>query len=626
MIVDGFDQDRSIDGTDKKTGTMLENDPDPLQSILDYIPDGHPYGGQVLVTTRSKRVATRVINNHKYIVELKSLTKDDALQLLRAGSKSKPSSPTSHQPKIVDAVHGSAGALALVRAYKETSGGDFSWKDLWNRIQASTNDNVGLSTQVNEQVRPILGIWMPLYAHLQRNHHEAADLLHKLCRLDVQSIPVFLIDSNYDDKSQRDEYKEALRKYDMLEISVNRRDARVTPMIRLLANSTVRNKSDDADFFDGAALKLVCDAFPPPLVEDNIKCRALKPCAFAALQLELESAVARRQKAQLLFRLGAYERRVRNQDGAVKLLEQCLELCKGCEKRSVEDRRLEKDAKKLLENTRKDLLKSSRRRSREKDGSQSASHDDESPERKAIIISPESKADEVRSMSQAVLGAHRRAGCMEDNIKRQKQILAWHQANFGAQHQDTARQQFNLALELDANDEHAEAEKLYLEAIKTMESIYGRGSTNADLLRMQSSLARRHGQQRRLKESEDLFTKVLEGQTESLGRDHPHTLATRMNIALLVQELRPGDLESPGAELQSVLAAQTRLLGQTDPATLKTASNLAQNYRLRGRISDAEPLFTLSLDGQIKSLGEKHPDTMTTMTMLKELENETEVH
>ncbi|KAK7705553.1 hypothetical protein SLS64_007920 [Diaporthe eres] len=624
MIIDGLDHDNPVNEMNKQTATAKGFALDSLKSVLEYIPDGHTYGGQVLITTRSKHVATRVIN-HKYIVELpKSLSKDDALQLLLSGSKSKDTSSTTYQSKIVEALQGSAGALALVRAYKETSGSEFSWKDSWSVIQNSFKDSDGLSAQTNEQIRCMLGIWKPLYTHLRSKHNEAADLLHTLCRLDVQSIPVFLIDSRYDDKSERDKHMKALRKHDMLEISVNRRNARVTPMIRLLANSMISNNLEDSNFHDGAALELVCDAFPPPEVEDNIKCRALKPSALAALQLGLQSPKACEQTAHLLLKLGAFERRVGNEDNAVNLLEKCLESCKGGEQ-SQDRKRLEKEAKKLLDNTRKDRLRAARRQSRDKDGSQSASHLEESPHTKAMIISPKSKADEVRSMSHAVLDAHRRADCLADNVKRHQQILDWFKAKYGAKHQGTVRQQFNLALALDANGEHTEAVKMYFEAIKAMESIEGRGSPSPELLRVQASLARNYGEQGRFKEAEATLAKVLEDQTEILGRDHPETLVTRLNMALLAQDLRPGDLETPATELQSVLSTQTRLLGDAHPATLRTASNLAQNYGLRGRIMDAEPLFELSLEGQIKSLGEKHPDTMRTLAMRKELEDATEV-
>lgn len=636
MIIDGLDIDKSNDETDRQPATAYGNDPDSGKSILDYIPVGHTYNSPVLVTTRSKRVAKRVMIDHKYVVELPSrLTTEDALKLLLPGSKLKESSSTSYQQKIAEALQGSAGALALVRAYKETSGSEFSWKALWGLIQTSIKDNFEVQRQTDEQIRPMLGIWKPLYAHLKDNHSDAAELLHLLCRLDVQSMPVLLIDSHFDDKSKREEQKKVLRKHDMLELSINKKDARVTPMIRLLANSMVRNDSDDVVWLDEAALELVSNTFPSPEKANNITCRALEPCAFAALQLQFESPKAHHQKAQLLLNLGAYERRAGNHDSAMKLFEKCVELCKSKRMRSDDARACKKEAKKLLGNAQKDRLKAPRRRSAEMDGSESDSHlvefpgarSVEVPESKIISINPESEAAEVRSMSYAVLGAHRRAGCMEDNIKRHKQILGWLQANLGAQHPDTVRQQFNLALELDANGEQEEAEKMYLEAIEAMESIYGKdGSRNPDLLRMQGSLARIYCEQKRFKEAEDALTKVLGGQTETLGPDHPETLVTRMNMALMAQELRPKDLETPAAELQSVLNTQRRLLGPTHPATLRTICNLAQNFRLRGRIEDAEPLFTGCLEGQMASLGQNHPDTMRTLAMRKELENVTEVY
>ncbi|KAL1845796.1 hypothetical protein Daus18300_014441 [Diaporthe australafricana] len=628
MIVDGLDQHKSTNEARSQTGA-IGLDSDSLQSILDYMPDGNPHGSQILITTRSKRVATQAVSP-KYIVELpKRLTEDDALKLLLDGSKTRVSSSPTYQLRIVDALQSSAGALALVRAYKRNYGSEFSWRGLSNSLQPSATGSTELPSQADERIRSAISIWNPLYQHLKNNHEEAADLLHVLCRLDVQGMPAVLLDYHCDEKSQRDENKKALRSYDMLEISVNKKEVRVTPMIRLLANSMVSEGSEDVTCLDETALGLVGDAFPSAQAEDNIsnwRRRALKPCALAALRLRLEPGTARYPRAKLLLKLGAYESRLGNQARAVNLLEESLKLYKNGGKKSEEAKKLEKQVKKLLESTKKDRPKSSKRQPMEKDGSTSTSNLIELPGTKAVPISPESKADEVRSMSHVVLGSHRREGCMEENIKHHKQILAWYQANLGAQHKDTMRQQFNLALELDANGEHTEAEKMYREAIGAMEGIYGRDSSNSDLWRMQNGLARKYAEHRRFEEADALWSKVLEGQTKSLGADHPDALVTRMNIALVAQELRPGDLETPAADLQSVLATQKRLLGPAHPATLRTACNLAQIYRLRGRIQDAEPLFTLCLEGQIMSLGENHPDTMRTLAMRKELESITEVY
>lgn len=623
MIIDGLDQTGAHNNADQSKDNESAKDHDPLESLLDYIPEGHTYGGQVLVTTRSKNVAARVVN-HKYVVELPAKLSEEDVALLLGVKNGKNSSSTPYQTKIAGALQRSAGALALVRAYKETSGAEFTWKDLWKLVEASNSeadDSKGASPTL-EQIKTMNGIWKPLYSQLETTHAEAARLLQILSLLEVQSIPIFLIEKYFDDKSQRAEQVKVLTDYDMLEISVNRRDARVTPLVRLSTNAMLNsNKSDDASFLRQAALTLVVDTFPSADNADNIKCKALKPCAMAALRLGSDSAEGRHKRAQLLLNVGAYEKRLGRYGHALELLEQCLDLCKSKTKTPDSTRkRLQKEAKKLLDETQKEQQRSQRRRSREKSRSPPPDDSEKFQDMRALVISPESRADDVLEVSRGVLAAHRRPDLMEDNIKQSKQILDWCRARYGPRHQDTVRQLYNVALAHDAHGDHASAEQLYLEAIGTMEGIYGKGSSSAELLRMQASLARMYAQQGRFADADALFQRVLRGQADSLGLDHPETLVTRMNQALVAQELRPAELEAPARSLQGVLAAQVRLLGDGNPATLNTACNLAQNYQLSGRVAEAEPLLRLTLEEQRKSLGERHPDTVRTIEMLKELE------
>ncbi|KKY30900.1 putative kinesin light chain 1 [Diaporthe ampelina] len=623
MIIDGLDQAGASYNAAQSKDNEPAKDHDSLESIIDYIPEGHMYGGQVLVTTRSKSMATRVVN-HKYIVELPAKLSEEDVALLLGVKNGISSSSTSYQTKIAGALQRSAGALALVRAYKETSGAEFFWKDLWKLVEASNNETSDLknASPTWEQIKAMNGIWKPLYSQLETNHAEAARLLQILSLLEVQSIPIFLIEKYFDDKSHRAKQVKVLTDYDMLELSVNRRDARVTPLVRLSTNAMLdSNRSDDASFLKQAALALVVDAFPSADSVDNIKCKALKPCAMAALRLGSDSAEGRHKRAQLLLNVAAYEKRLGRYDPAAELLEQCLDLCKSKTKTPDATRkRIQKEAKKLLDETQKEQQRSQRRRSREKGGSPPPDDSEKFPDMRALVISPESKADDVHKVSRGVLAAHRQPDLMEDNIKHSQQILDWCRARYGPRHQDTVRQLYNVALAHDAHGDHASAEQLYLEAIGVMEGIYGKGSTSAELLRMQASLARMYCQQARFADADALLKRVVRGQAESLGPDHPETLVTRMNLALVAQELRPDELEAPARALQGVLAAQVRLLGDEHPATLNTACNLAQNYQASGRVAEAEPLLRLSLGEQRKSLGERHPDTVRTMEMLKELE------
>lgn len=239
---------------------------------------------------------------------------------------------------------------------------------------------------------------------------------------------------------------------------------------------------------------------------------------------------------------------------------------------------------------------------------------------KSILISPESKADDVHKGSGGVLPAHGQQDLAEDSVRHFTQVLEWCRVNYGTRHPDTARQLYNLALAHEKHGDYLSAEELYLEAIEAMESIYGKDAPSADLLHVKGSLARMYGQQGLFAEADILLRGVVEGQTEILGFDHPETLITRMYIALVAQDMRPGELEAPAKALEDVFATQVHLLGSEHPSTLKTAVNLGQSYRLGGRSYKAHRLFRVSLEKQRHILGDSHPDTVRTAAMLKDLE------
>lgn len=311
MIIDGLDLDGTTNDADQPKQGESTKDYGSLQSLLDYIPHGHAYGGQVLVTMRPKSMATRGIN-HKYVLDIPAKLSEEDVTILLCGDNAKDFASRPYQTKIADLLQRSAGALAMVRAYKEISGAEFSWKDLWQRVQASssgTNDSKN-SSQTEERVKAAAGIWKPLYSQLRATNEEAARLLHVLSLLDVQSIPMFVIEGYFDNKSQQAEQIKALTDYGMLELSVNRRDARVTPLVRLSANAMLdSHKLDDVSFLREAALTLVVIAYPLADERDNIRCKVLRPCAMAALRLSSDSAELGYKRAKLLLRVAAYENR-----------------------------------------------------------------------------------------------------------------------------------------------------------------------------------------------------------------------------------------------------------------------------------------------------------------------------
>ena len=82
-----------------------------------------------------------------------------------------------------------------------------------------------------------------------------------------------------------------------------------------------------------------------------------------------------------------------------------------------------------------------------------------------------------------------------------------------------------------------------------------------------------------------------------------------VKIALVLSE---AGLFTKVARLQEqVLEATTRTLGEEHPDTLTSRSNLASTYRHQGRLEDAARLHKQVVEAIIRTLGEEHPNTLT---------------
>jgi tetratricopeptide (TPR) repeat protein len=93
----------------------------------------------------------------------------------------------------------------------------------------------------------------------------------------------------------------------------------------------------------------------------------------------------------------------------------------------------------------------------------------------------------------------------------------------------------NLALSIERQGRHTEAERLYREVLVVMQSVLG--PEHPDTLRCMHNLAVVIFDQGRHTESERLFQDVLEVQRRVLGPDHPTTELTMKNLARVCADL-----------------------------------------------------------------------------------------
>ena len=67
---------------------------------------------------------------------------------------------------------------------------------------------------------------------------------------------------------------------------------------------------------------------------------------------------------------------------------------------------------------------------------------------------------------------------------------------------------------------------------------------------------------------------------------------------------------------EKVLEARRRTLGDEHPDTLSSMNNLAETYRALGRMKEAAALHEKVLEASRRTLGDEHPHTLSSMNNL----------
>ncbi|KAH8650060.1 hypothetical protein BX600DRAFT_529193 [Xylariales sp. PMI_506] len=609
MILDSLEEDKK---------ELADNDhgggaPSPKKSPLDYCPRGHLYGGQVLITTRSKALAILAVSNQiTQTLHVSPLEDDDVAHLLlekRTGTAADEKNEKCAL-EVADALGRSAAGLEWAFATYRATDSDASWKDYLSRLRCGQGgrsaDPSEEATSVADLTPMLMTAWNLAYKTLWQKHEHTAQLLQQMCIFDMQAIPSFLF-QNWPDPI----YKQMniLCDYSMIQQSDRQWFTSVCPMTRHCMLAWLKSKKEWVTVAE-LVLERVTKAYPSTPTEEAT-CAKLDLCARAALKFETGTATAKSHRAELLCKMGGYYLHLKRYQTCVEYLDQCLALQEqGAslgESNAVEARR-------MLQQARADMSGTSPASREVVAGIQSTKPGQDAKLEKIKSMADLVNAEDAEFASNLAASLYR----AEDDVRTadsltctdiNEKVVKWSTDKLGPTHIDTGRQKYNLALAYDFARRHDEAEKAYIH-----------GEASSEALMMLGSLARMYVTQGRLKKAEETFKCILERQIACLGRDHPDTLVTRHNSALLQQEL--GRIEPARDELRSILGVQVKLLGDEDPAALRTACSLALNCRLRKQVVEAEELYLQVAGQQERVIGEKHPDTVTTRKMLAELRAE----
>jgi tetratricopeptide (TPR) repeat protein len=178
----------------------------------------------------------------------------------------------------------------------------------------------------------------------------------------------------------------------------------------------------------------------------------------------------------------------------------------------------------------------------------------------------------------------------------------------GAEHPDTLRNRFNLAIALDSVGYVTEAVAEYRAVLAIMERDLGK--EHPDTLSARSVLATTLGELGNNAEAEAEHRAILAIRERVPGPEHPDTLGNRNNMANAMAA--QGRNEEAAAEHKAVLAIRERVEGPEHRHTLSNRSDLANALAALDKHEAAEAEFRAVLAIEERTLGAEHPDTLST--------------
>ncbi|RMZ91828.1 hypothetical protein DV736_g920, partial [Chaetothyriales sp. CBS 134916] len=192
------------------------------------------------------------------------------------------------------------------------------------------------------------------------------------------------------------------------------------------------------------------------------------------------------------------------------------------------------------------------------------------------------------------------------------QVMDTRKRVLGAEHPDTLTSMANLASTFWNQGRWTQAEELEVQVIETRKRVLG--AEHPDTLTSMANLASTYQNQGRWTQAEDLEVQVMETRKRVLGAEHPSTLTSMANLASTFWN--QGRWTQAEELFVQVIETSSRVLGAEHPSTLTSIANLALTYQNQGRWTQAEDLEVQVMETRKRVLGAEHPDTLTSMANL----------
>ncbi|KAK3340812.1 hypothetical protein B0H65DRAFT_529706 [Neurospora tetraspora] len=614
----------SADNVDVFFGAGSNPERRPLAAYLPQSPNG-----SLLVTTRDKDLAYRLVGGYKNIIKIGPMVQSDALLLLER--KLSLLSDKDSAEELVRALEYVPLAISQAAAYIQKRSPRSSVEKYLAEFRKGESERAWLLSHDEGEFRreggassAILATWQISFEHIRSKRASAADLLSLMSFFDRQGIPESLLRPPHMDgaiQERRSDVQHDLGSNNSDDkIDNNKTDNGFEDNITILTNFCLVTVSESGDTFEMHGLvqlstrmwleacgreeefkhqfvSRIAALFPPGDYSNWATCQRLFPHVERAVDYRPVESKLEEAWATLLYNGGWYAELQGRYDVAEQMARKSRRSRKETLGREDErtlastslcaevllDKGLWKEAEKLfvqVMETRKAKL--------------GADHP--------------STLTSMANLASALWGQ----GRWDEAEKLEVQVMETSKAKLGADHPSTLTSMNNLASTLWNQGRWDEAEKLEVQVMETRKAKLGADHPNT--LASMNNLALTYRDQGRWDEAEKLNVQVMEMSKAKLGADHPDTLTSMANLALTyMNQGRWDEAEKLGVQVMETRKAK---LGADHPNTLASMNNLALTYRDQGRWGEAEKLEVQVMETSKAKLGADHPDTLTSMANL----------
>jgi tetratricopeptide (TPR) repeat protein len=543
MVVDNIDDVETFFPSRKRQRD--EADASMQTPLATYLPQSR--NGAILVTSRSKNVAVRLVGGHNKTKEVLAMDEGEGLQLLRNKLCNPPAKQSAAE--LLRALDCIPLAITQAAAYinRRARMTVASYLDEFRRNnrkrESLLNWNAEELRQDKSASNSVVRTWQITFEHIRQERPSAAELLSLMSFFNPQGIPESTLrryskgaaeaasaEDEEEADSAFDEDLDTLQAYSLVSMTADNDACEMHALVQFCTRVWLASFSK-AEQWEQRFLMLMAQELPSGEYENWAKCQQLLPHVEPLFESKLTAEEALTAWAQVLTNAAWYLWMRGNYSVAQQIAARALtarERCLGLNNRQTLD-------------TAATL---------------------------ALVLRYQGKYEEAEKLNQRALEGYEK--------------------ELGVCHPDTLTSVSNLASVLQYQGKYKEAEKLNQQALEGREKELG--VRHPDTLASVSNLALVLQYQGKYEEAEKLNQRALEGREQELGVHHPDTLTSVYCLAHLLHTIKRHAEATP--LYQRAYNGRLQALGPQHPRTIACGNHLLalQEERKQAALEDIEDL------------------------------------